>query len=678
MATEKIQVGIESKYDDKGAKAALADAKKIDQADPKLKVTSDTKAAAKDIDGLMKKVDLLDKDAATILLTSNATQIAVEITDLIGDLDKLDASDPEVTVKAEQINSLKGDLDQIEGKLREVNSTDLDIDTTKAVKGIKDVDKAADSSKSVLANMVGNATQDLGALGGVAGSAGVAIGQMGEYMADAASAGQGFGSILKSFAGVAGPIALIGITTSLVSKHFEDAAKRAKETDDQVKRMAESIRKGADEVGVLRDELEATGEVKFNVRIDGTDIAGRDISAILNKVGLDFQGFIKLTQMSNEEFNRWADAQEKAGVKSKDLATLSIAIAGYFQNQASAASKAANEQFLLNDATDQQAKHVAALNDAYDEAARSSTAYADAQAETAAHAQRVVDILNEQADALNAQADAAVTAADAQRDENDALKEFGDKLGDAKASTDDVVDSAIALAKAHQDTAEAQAKARGETVTATQKLDSLNDGLLDTAATAKGPARQGILDYIGSVNQIPPEKLTEIQAAIDAGDLDTAKRLLNEASAPRSAAIKADANTTAAENELNNVARERTAMITAKLNPNYGAALGPILRFGVSDRGGVVQPPGAVAAERRPEFIRLPGGESGLLIAPALVPPGTQVTSGAETERILRERAATPNVTNVTVNMPRGSRPDDVMRAADRYARRNGRSRAGR
>src|SRR4029453_12383039 len=83
------------------------------------------------------------------------------------------------------------------------------------------------------------------------------------------------------------------------------------------------------------------------------------------------------------------------------------------------------------------------------------------------------------------------------------------------------------------------------------------------------------------------------------------------------------------ERQLNIMARNRTMnlSIIASGAPGYGT--------GPRDRGGLVGPGGALAAERRPEFVRLPGGEQGLLVAPALVPPGTQVTSGAETGRIL-------------------------------------------
>ena len=54
--------------------------------------------------------------------------------------------------------------------------------------------------------------------------AGVAIGQMGEYMADARASGEKFGSIIKNFAGMALPIAGIATAVQLVGKYMKGIA----------------------------------------------------------------------------------------------------------------------------------------------------------------------------------------------------------------------------------------------------------------------------------------------------------------------------------------------------------------------------------------------------------------------------------------------------------------------
>ena len=103
------------------------------------------------------------------------------VDDIVADFQRMDLSLEQIATNA----------DRLGGKLRQ-----LDASTTG---GLEDGDAPHPWQRrrsrpfgglvevSVLANMVGNATQDVGALAGVAGSAGVAIGQMGEYMADAAA-----------------------------------------------------------------------------------------------------------------------------------------------------------------------------------------------------------------------------------------------------------------------------------------------------------------------------------------------------------------------------------------------------------------------------------------------------------------------------------------------------------
>lgn len=82
--------------------------------------------------------------------------------------------------------------------------------TTNEIRGVGDeldtVREHGDQSRSVLANLAGNAAQDLGELGGVVGSLGVGVGQLAEYAVD--------GNIAMSdLAGVAGP--MLGLSAAL-------------------------------------------------------------------------------------------------------------------------------------------------------------------------------------------------------------------------------------------------------------------------------------------------------------------------------------------------------------------------------------------------------------------------------------------------------------------------------
>jgi len=203
---------------------------------------------------LEKRIDGLESDEARIIVTAETDKLEQQLTDARRKMEALEGD--ELTVQMRAVGSLEEDLqqaqklvEQLDGKTGTVRITadtqGLDTSLSKADTGLKQVEASADSSKSVLANMVGNATQDLGALGGVAGSAGVAIGQMGEYMADAKAKGEGFGSILKSFSTVVGPIAAISVGVGLATKAWSDYKAKQKEVQeaikDTIKGLAETL-----------------------------------------------------------------------------------------------------------------------------------------------------------------------------------------------------------------------------------------------------------------------------------------------------------------------------------------------------------------------------------------------------------------------------------------------------
>ena len=179
-------------------------------ADQTITVVIDAKdEASKTIADLTKKVAKLEKDPATLLLTTNATKITKQMVDLLRQVDKLDASDPEIEVKTGQINALQGDLNQIESKLREIQ----DIKPGTAVDELGPVGELVEVGAGEHGRQLGPGS---GPAVGVAGSAGVAIGQMAEYMADAALDAESFRKVISSFATVAGPIAAVGRHQAIV------------------------------------------------------------------------------------------------------------------------------------------------------------------------------------------------------------------------------------------------------------------------------------------------------------------------------------------------------------------------------------------------------------------------------------------------------------------------------
>jgi hypothetical protein len=227
-----------------------------------------------------------------------------------------------------------------------------------------------------------------------------------------------------------------------------------------------------------------------------------------------------------------------------------------------------------------------AVAEASEKAAEKTDDFAKAQEGLDKFLRNVLDAMQAQNDLLVEQAESYTTAADNQLAYNDSVAEFAEVNADAKASTDDVRDAAIKSAKAHVALYESLVETAGATATATGKIDAQNESLLGQAATARGPARQAILDYIGSLNGIPPEKITEIRAAIERGDLAEAKRLLDAASAPRTAAMNADANNAAlaqTNRDLDSAAHPRTVQFNAQavgLSALTGAFSGAIRAAG--------------------------------------------------------------------------------------------------
>jgi hypothetical protein len=173
-------------------------------------------------------------------------------------------------------DDIRTDVDELADSIRKVETTAsaMDVAKTKTVDMGDEAKLAAgkvdmirdsgDQSRSVLANMVGNSAQDLGALGGVAGTAGMAIGQLAEYATE--------GNIkLSNLAKIAGPMAAVSLAVIGVSwamKSLQEESERAKREAELMLGVQEKIRDGkfddagadlAESYGALVEELEALG-----------------------------------------------------------------------------------------------------------------------------------------------------------------------------------------------------------------------------------------------------------------------------------------------------------------------------------------------------------------------------------------------------------------------------------
>ena len=337
-----------------------------------VKFRGDTKQITRDIDDVISKVDkLAGTGAAEILLTSNASQIANQILDLTADIDKLDASDPTLEIKADNIATLEAGLDRLSAKAKEITSTPVALDTRASVAGIDDIARSANSSKSVLANMVGNATQDLGALGGIAGSAGVAIGQMGEYMVDASADGDRMGDVLRNFGKVAGPIAAIGVGVQLISTVMQGMKTEDAFNAALVEDFNTALEEGRTVMEDIRDTATETGEVLFETgALGGGGLLGlgsqaKDLVQILRDLGFSAEETLTILgdpRGSAERFRAQAEAMgftvTDNTVRVRDAAD---GLDDYADAQEKAEATEKSRQELVEAATKSEADYTAQL-----------------------------------------------------------------------------------------------------------------------------------------------------------------------------------------------------------------------------------------------------------------------------------------------------------------------------
>lgn len=337
-------------------------------------------------------------------------------------------------------------------------------------------------------------------------------------------------------------------------------------------------------------------------------------------------------------------------------------VTGAFPVLGEQTQKLGGETLSLEDAAKRAVEALGLQKGGTDTSAEAAEAAAEAQQAEADAIQAATDkmlaqatALEEQADAQRAAADSTFAVRDAEDDFVESLTTANDKIAEAdgdlrkiRAVYDSVAQGAGKLADATVRQATEQAKANGTTLTAKQQQDAWNQSMLTSAASASGPLRASILAYVGQVNGIPEAKATEIQAAVDQGDLNRANWLLADASKTRDARVEAEAITAAAENQMAYLARTRTARINPELTPIRGAyASGG----GASGR--------VLVGEEGPEVVDLPPGS---FVHPANSQPTRQAVGGQ----------VTYYAPTVNQYFPAGVSERAVADAQLRWTRRNG------
>ena len=488
--------------------------------------------------------------------TTQLERVSTDVTELATDLKRIDDQTVDITFRSDQ-------LDDVGQRLR----------TAKA--DVDGIGKSADSSRSALANMIGNSAQDLGALAGIAGSAGVAIGQMGEYAADARLAGEGLGAIVKSFAGVALPIAALSIGIPLATaawQHFanaeSDAEKKTKELTKALKEQQgtveelnlEAVMDAFSEWGtVMRLAKITSGEL--NRALLGDARAREGVIAKLNDFRRAHQGNNRLldeaagfTEKLTDELDTYRESNQATFRTELDRAAatgrLNQNLLGLLGPLADAADTTTEWQAALDAGlvTTDTAGHktidyakaidlvrVAAgsAKEPTEELATATGKGAEAARDYAEAVTAADKALKDQMDTLRSAADATIAVADATDDWAQFLDEIPAKVaateGDQRKLNDlnrEATRLAADMADAIVRQATEQAKANGTTLSTSEAQKLWNESMTASANTLSGPMNDALVAYIAQVNGIPRERITTILADTDPNNLDQVEKEL--------------------------------------------------------------------------------------------------------------------------------------------------------
>lgn len=629
-----------------------------------------------------------DKEAADALAKAIGPEMATTakagIDDLVIKLKNLGLTSDEIKADAQalgdafkhsqdavsDLQKVDSELDDIEQSAKEAKTAVAgigDVDTSGASSGVSGVGKELDHVTEKSAKAQGATHGLMGGIAGDAIGAQTGIGPLGEAISQL-SEGALEGEVnFKQLGGAIGTMgaaaAAVWLVNSALDKMAAKDAFHQKNVDDYVK----SIKAGEDAVTALTERLTEAGKIQLSGITNNFNPMSDAVSDVTDKVlnaGLTVDQFSQLVIGGAPKIDAWVAAQKDAGTWTDNSTTALLAIISaskdYKDAQDSAKTSTAFFKTEIADTTEQTQQYANAAIHADDvtsgmtESQHGAAASADelkaAADAVAAAVTKATDETNKNISALEGDQAAMQDLVDAQRaatdstfavdkshaDFNKTLAGVEGQLKDVKKGSveervvyDQVAQSAGSVADAHVKMTTDMIASTGATITATEKIDAQNQSLVDTASQASGPSRQAILDYTASINGIPKDTMTAIQAAIDQGDIDTANRLLADASRTRTSTVQADTDSASiaqARKELDDIAKDRVVKYTAT-GPDGRA----ITRF--AQGTGDVGAPGGVAmvGEHGPELVDLP--------------QGAVVHRTTETERILRDSGGSGSTT---------------------------------
>ena len=395
----------------------------------------------------------------------------------ISDLRRMGLSFEEIEANSDRFAASLRKIDESTGSIKNVEGA------------VARLGHESDNSRSVLANMVGNSVQDLGALGGVAGSAGVMIGQLAEYASE--------GNIgLAGLASTAGPMLGLGLAVAGITKLMESAAEQTKFAEERVSGLTGALEDtGKSKTTALEDFYLGLG--KIEVQVD----SATDSMA-------EFGHGIAIANRSGQVFGYTMEGDNTRIIDiTKSLTDLGLGISDWAQMVASTPEVVrAWGDALVAQGADQEV-----VNEIVSAAIAEQIKYGESSNAAATWAQFASKAAREQAGDYSSVDGAAIRA----------------------ANSIDIMNAAIAGGVSLQ----------GSYVGVIDSLGSLQETLGNSEAgwvdqqNAIIGAQNSVIDYVNQLGGIPPEKLTQILAMLSQGNIDGVLSVINQVTRDRTISL---------------------------------------------------------------------------------------------------------------------------------------------
>lgn len=375
--------------------------------------------------------------------------------------------------------------------------------------GLRKVADEADSSRSVLANMVGNSAQDLGELAGISGTLGMSLGQLAEYAAD--------GSIsLSGLAKMAGPMLGLGLAMGIANKIMGDQQRKAEELRRETEALETARQALAD--GEQRRAAQSLLD-EFEDEIDAAERYGLTTDQALQAVvgmgdGLDIlRGKLAEVSAKQDEMRRNGGSytfQEEQAIY-QQVEGLE-ALVGTLERSGKGFTAAGDDVSTYNTRLESLTDMLGGTTTAEQRHAEALEASTQA-AKDAEQAQRDMN------DARLASIDSGFAVVDAQDRFTTALERSRETTNDSttdvdelRQAQDEAARSALGLAEAVAADAEAKAAANGQTLTATESTRLMIASLRQALVTVgpDSPLRAAIQGYINTLQGVPKSATTAV------------------------------------------------------------------------------------------------------------------------------------------------------------------------